>query len=50
MIKRESFLGHIRQRFGKPIPVLNVQQLQEIQRPRKDSGKKKKENKDLDEI
>jgi exosortase len=34
----------------KPIPVLNVQQLQEIQRPRKDSGKKKKENKDLDEI
>jgi exosortase len=34
----------------KPIPVLNVQQLQEIQMPRKDSGKKKKENKDLNEI
>jgi exosortase len=34
----------------KPIPVLNVQQLQQIQMPRKYSGKKKKENKDLDEI
>ena len=34
----------------KPIPVLNVQQLQEIQMPRKDVGKKKKENKDLHEI
>jgi exosortase len=34
----------------KPIPVLNVQQFQEIQMPRKASGKKKKENKDLDEI
>jgi hypothetical protein len=34
----------------KPIPVLNVQQLQEIQMPRKDFGKKKKENKDLNEI
>ena len=34
----------------KPIPVLNVQRLQEMQMPRKSIGKKKKENKDLDEI
>jgi exosortase len=34
----------------KPIPVLNVQQFQEIQMPRKGPGKKKKENKDLHEI